>query len=440
MNHDLHRSPLLVALTRHYDELVEHVRRRFGDKSFAREVVNDVCVQLLENPPPENKGTPLALLRHISTCRAIDRYRADAARNAWLESVAIMPDTQIHMHDGESILCGMQTLEALQRAVERLPSRCREVFLLHKIQEMPQQEVAEKLGISRKMVGKHLMRAMTAIMPLMAQCTGVACESTLATMRLPLLALYPAQNDILNAVAKRRRIQRMATMATFCIAIGAIWIVDPAYRTEHIATSTGERSSWTMDDGSEIQLNTDSALTIKSHLRSRRLILDKGEVAFKVAHTYRSFVVQANHVTITDIGTEFNVRNLPAGVRVTVLKGAVQVTSNQQAAVAKIITANQQIDYDDATPAAIKSVDTNQAAAWQRGKLVFDGTSLRQAVDEMQRYRRASISLRGERVAKLRLSGEYSINGLENLIDALPAALPVKIHRGAADDVTISMK
>lgn len=39
-------SSLLSTLVRHYDELVEHVRRRFGERGFARDVVHDVCVHL----------------------------------------------------------------------------------------------------------------------------------------------------------------------------------------------------------------------------------------------------------------------------------------------------------------------------------------------------------------------------------------------------------
>ena len=41
---------LLSSLVRHYEDLVDYVRVRFGDHGFAREVVHDVCVQILERP------------------------------------------------------------------------------------------------------------------------------------------------------------------------------------------------------------------------------------------------------------------------------------------------------------------------------------------------------------------------------------------------------
>ncbi|HEY6773274.1 MAG TPA: sigma factor [Oxalicibacterium sp.] len=72
---------LMAALVRHYDELVDHARRRCGDKGFATEVMHDVCVQLLERPPRDDIKTPQAFLRHVSTQLAIDRYRNEKLRS-----------------------------------------------------------------------------------------------------------------------------------------------------------------------------------------------------------------------------------------------------------------------------------------------------------------------------------------------------------------------
>lgn len=78
------KPSLLSTLVRHYDELVDHVRRRFGDRGFAREVVHDVCVQLLEKREKDNVHTPLALLRKISHDQAVNRYRSERRSQAWL--------------------------------------------------------------------------------------------------------------------------------------------------------------------------------------------------------------------------------------------------------------------------------------------------------------------------------------------------------------------
>lgn len=88
----------------------------------------------------------------------------------------------------------------------------------------------------------------------------------------------------------------------------------------------------------------------------------------------------------------------------------------------------------------MRNVHADEIAAWRHRKLIFNGTPLRQVIVEIQRYRQASISLRDARLGNLRLSGEYDISGLENLIDALPATLPVSIHRDSSGNVTIAAK
>lgn len=163
MAHAAHPSPLIAALAQHYDELVEHVRRRFRDRGFARDVVHDVCVELLEKPPAQAVHTPLAFLRHVSTHRAIDRQRADTTRTALIDSVAEPPDTLVHAEDGASALAFQQELLALVTIVEALPPRARQCFLLHRIHGMAHAEIAAEIGVSRAMVTQHVNRAMDRI-------------------------------------------------------------------------------------------------------------------------------------------------------------------------------------------------------------------------------------------------------------------------------------
>ena len=58
-------------------------------------------------------------------------------------------------------------------------------------------------------------------------------------------------------------------------------------------------------------------------------------------------------------------------------------------------------------------------------------------VNELQRYRKAPITLTDAKLGKLRISGAYDINGIESLIDTLPISVPVKVHRQADGSVMI---
>lgn len=154
---------LVAALVRHYDELIDYLRRRIGsrggDHGAAGDVLHDVCLELLETPPRVPVHTPLAFLRRVVSRRAIDLYRREQGRLAWVDSLDDLPETADGRPGGRdpaAIVAGRRRLAALAAAIAALPPRCREVFVLHKIHEIPQGEVAARLDISPKTVEKHL--------------------------------------------------------------------------------------------------------------------------------------------------------------------------------------------------------------------------------------------------------------------------------------------
>lgn len=167
---DKPESPLLAALLRHYEQLTDHVRRHVaglgGDSASAREVVHEVCIELIESPPRQDIHTPLAFLRQVAKRRAIDRYRAEVSRQRFIchqtANDATVPDAPSDQPDLTRVVAGRQQVQALVLAIEALPPRCRDVFVLHKIHELSQLEVADYLGISIKTVEKHLRLAVAA--------------------------------------------------------------------------------------------------------------------------------------------------------------------------------------------------------------------------------------------------------------------------------------
>lgn len=156
------KPTLLSTLVRHYDELVDHIRRRFGDRSMARDVVHDVCVQLLERGEKEDVRTPLALLRKISHDAAVSRYRSDRRRGAWVEAISELPEVACPAATPMTRYDTAREFQLLVDAIAGLPPRCQAVFVMHKIHEIPQAEVAARLGISIKTVEKHLRLGLAA--------------------------------------------------------------------------------------------------------------------------------------------------------------------------------------------------------------------------------------------------------------------------------------
>lgn len=155
-------SSLVVTLVYHYDHLVNYVRHHFGDRHFAQDVVHDVCLELIERPPQQAVHTPLAFLHRLLKHRAIDRCRSQQALQRHLGEMQATAAT-FSTHDGAHILHFKQKLVALISVIEQLPPRQRQVFLLHRLHQMTQQEIADELAISRNMVTQHFARAMATI-------------------------------------------------------------------------------------------------------------------------------------------------------------------------------------------------------------------------------------------------------------------------------------
>lgn len=153
---------LMAALALHYDDLVTYIRRRFSSRDFARDLVHDVCVQMLEKPPRESIALPLAFLRRTVFNRALDRLRSERTRQAYL-NLPVSPLAGIDDWDGAQALDFEQQLAALLAIIEALPARQRQIFLLHRIHGMAQRDIAGELEISINMVTQHFSRALRTI-------------------------------------------------------------------------------------------------------------------------------------------------------------------------------------------------------------------------------------------------------------------------------------
>jgi len=153
---------LIAALALHYDDLVDYLRRRFRRQDFARDLVHDVCVQVLEKPPAGPVKLPFAFLRRTAFNRGIDKLRSERRQHALLSDPRSVQDHSDDW-DGLRALDFERQLTALLAIIDALPARQRQVFLLHRIHAMAQRDIATELGISTNMVTQHFTRAMGTI-------------------------------------------------------------------------------------------------------------------------------------------------------------------------------------------------------------------------------------------------------------------------------------
>jgi transmembrane sensor len=263
-----------------------------------------------------------------------------------------------------------------------------------------------------------------------------AASDDLAPYTQALREYFPSREALLQEGKRQTQRQKLLKKASVAVAVPIVlalsWMIDPVLHSENLRTEIGQQASVDLKDGSHVALNTNSVLLVEQHLYSRQLHLQQGEALFTAKHEWRPLTVYANQTHIRDIGTVFNVRNTHDGAVVTVVEGSVEVSTPQAK---RVLT--RDISVTTQAGAISESRCTSANIAWQQGRLMFDGTSLTDVMNELQRYHRGHIEIADARVAQYRLSGEYDIKGIDALIDTLPEIMPVHISRRDDDSIVI---
>ena len=148
------------------------VRRRRGSRASddTEDAVQDACVRALQLTTPQTVQDPVRYLMRITRNLFID-YRRRRSRDARLFEHAADLGLAVDNRPGpEELLAGKQELADILAAIDQLPPRCREAFLMHRFENMSYPVIAHRMGISISMVEKHIAEAMARL--IRSQKTG----------------------------------------------------------------------------------------------------------------------------------------------------------------------------------------------------------------------------------------------------------------------------
>lgn len=248
--------------------------------------------------------------------------------------------------------------------------------------------------------------------------------------------LLPGAAGMMRPEAEARPARRFAPMAMAASLVamaGAGALTLYMERAPVLATNVGEQHSTTLDDGSRIALNTDSRLTVHFARKERRVTLDHGEAMFDVAHdAARPFIVTVGNEQIRALGTAFVIRKDGDDVRVTLLRGRVEVT--RDGAAPTLLAVLQPGDRLSGGPADTPKLDRpalDSVTAWRRGEILFDATPLSDAVAEVNRYDHVHVVVDEPGLRALRISGVFNTDDATEFAAAVAQLHGLKVHRQA---------
>lgn len=196
-------------------------------------------------------------------------------------------------------------------------------------------------------------------------------------------------------------------------------------------TGTGEQLTLPLNDGSQILLNTQAAVSIHYSEDTRRVDLLAGEAAFRVAKdATRAFVVHTREGQVRAVGTEFIVHDTEKAVIVTVTEGVVDVSAlGAHVAPPTRVHAGQRLQFSSSGVSQVEPVDIHAVTAWQRGKLIFEATPLTMVVAELNRYRPGRVVLLSDSLGHHRVSAVFDLDRLDTAVTTIEQSLPVTTVR-----------
>lgn len=215
--------------------------------------------------------------------------------------------------------------------------------------------------------------------------------------------------------------------------------------TADLSTGTGEQREATLPDGTQLLLNTASAVDLRFTASERLIVLRSGEILIQSAsdphpnpdtRQARPLRVQTREGTARALGTRFTVRQRDTFTGVAVLEGVVELQPRLSPTKALRLSAGEQGTFTG--PEAHRSQALgHDTTAWADGMLVADDMALGDFIIELGRYRPGLLRCMPD-AEQLRVSGSYPLADTDLVLQTLTRSLPIRISTRTRWWVTVA--
>lgn len=237
-----------------------------------------------------------------------------------------------------------------------------------------------------------------------------------------------------------------ALAASAVLALGITLYTKSPYMPwlgDQYSTPVGGQKTVSLEDGTRITLNTNTRLRADFSARERRIDLSMGEAFFEVAKdAMRPFIVYVDASRVTAVGTQFSVRRVgDEDIKVVVTEGRVRLEHDDPVPrLGNLVTASSRpattLTAGAVARAAKSEVliengsasEVEQLLSWRTGYLMFEATSLAEAVAEFNRYNARKIVIDDPQLAALRIGGNFRANNTDAFLWLLQSAFHVTVE------------
>lgn len=139
--------------------LLSYFLRRIRNHSEAEDLTQEVLLRVAQRGAEIDATRPDAYIFQIAANLLRDRGRRHKVRAAYQAAQASNDLAWIEERDPDRVLQAKESLSTVLEALRELPERTRTIFVLFRLENMKQREIANMLAISVRTVEQHVVRA-----------------------------------------------------------------------------------------------------------------------------------------------------------------------------------------------------------------------------------------------------------------------------------------
>ncbi len=135
------------------------IERRIHDRDTAQDLAQDIYLRLdrISDLLPGEEDARRYLMR-MAIHAALYHQRSEARHVQLLAGALTLFEG--HVADPEEHAHAQDRLDIIEDALAELPAKCRDVLYLTRIEGLPREEVAARLGVSLSLVNKYVLLAL----------------------------------------------------------------------------------------------------------------------------------------------------------------------------------------------------------------------------------------------------------------------------------------
>ncbi|MDQ0109010.1 ferric-dicitrate binding protein FerR (iron transport regulator) [Chitinophaga terrae (ex Kim and Jung 2007)] len=250
---------------------------------------------------------------------------------------------------------------------------------------------------------------------------------------------------------RRRWLQAAAVLAGAILITGAVFFLKSRSNPQIIAsTGFGEMKRVILPDGSQVDLNANSRITYSKNWEKghNREVWLEGEALFNVTHLNKntnqvqadeSFQVHTKDLTVTVLGTIFDIRQRRLKTEVVLQSGKIKLSFANGKEQDIIMNPGQIVSYDgQEKKSSTGNISPEKFSAWKNQKLILQDPKVNEILVYLEDNFGKKIIIDDPELGNRTVNGPILISSLDDALFVLSTVLNTEVVK--QDSTTIIMR